>query len=78
MYCIIAIYIYIILIPSSLSLALIKIPIFDQYNNCSWSPKIEHEGKPWKGPDQFEDSTGKLQLSTKVISLVEECTSFLE
>jgi cytochrome c peroxidase len=22
-----------------------------------WSPKVTHNGKPWTGPDQFEDST---------------------
>jgi cytochrome c peroxidase len=27
-----------------------------------WSPKVSHNGKPWEGPDQFEDSTGKLMM----------------
>jgi cytochrome c peroxidase len=27
-----------------------------------WSPKVTHNGKPWTGPDQFEDSTGKLMM----------------
>jgi cytochrome c peroxidase len=27
-----------------------------------WSPKVSHNGKPWTGPDQFEDSTGKLMM----------------
>ena len=27
-----------------------------------WSPKMSHNGKPWDGPDQFEDSTGKLMM----------------
>jgi len=27
-----------------------------------WSPKTTHNGKPWTGPDQFEDSTGKLMM----------------
>jgi len=27
-----------------------------------WSPKMTHNGKPWDGPDQFEDSTGKLMM----------------
>jgi hypothetical protein len=24
----------------------------------SWSPKLTHNGKPWTGPDRFEDGTG--------------------
>jgi cytochrome c peroxidase len=27
-----------------------------------WSPKLTHNGKPWEGPDQFEDSTGTLMM----------------
>ncbi|KAL7545159.1 hypothetical protein ACHAWF_008514 [Thalassiosira exigua] len=27
-----------------------------------WSPKTSHDGKPWEGPDQLEDSTGKLMM----------------
>jgi cytochrome c peroxidase len=27
-----------------------------------WSPKLTHNGKPWDGPDQFEDSTGQLMM----------------
>ena len=27
-----------------------------------WSPKLSHNGKPWEGPDQFEDATGKLMM----------------
>ena len=27
-----------------------------------WSPKLTDNGKPWTGPDQFEDSTGKLMM----------------
>ncbi len=27
-----------------------------------WSPKLSHNGKPWEGPDQYEDSTGKLMM----------------
>ncbi|KAL3776705.1 hypothetical protein ACHAW5_005574 [Stephanodiscus triporus] len=35
-----------------------------------WSPKVSHNGKPWEGPDQFEDSTGKLMmLPRKVVEL---------
>lgn len=27
-----------------------------------WSPKLSHNGKPWEGPDQFENATGKLMM----------------
>jgi len=27
-----------------------------------WSPKLTHNGKPWTGPDQYEDSTGQLMM----------------
>mmetsp|Transcript_1169 Transcript_1169/g.2649 ORF Transcript_1169/g.2649 Transcript_1169/m.2649 type:complete len:367 (+) Transcript_1169:25-1125(+) len=27
-----------------------------------WAPKTKHEGKMWTGPDQYEDSTGKLMM----------------
>lgn len=27
-----------------------------------WSPKVTHNGKPWTGPDQFEDATGALMM----------------
>jgi cytochrome c peroxidase len=27
-----------------------------------WSPKTTHNGRPWSGPDQYEDSTGKLMM----------------
>lgn len=27
-----------------------------------WSPKMSHNGKPWDGPDQYEDSTGQLMM----------------
>eukprot|EP00934_Nitzschia_sp_Nitz4_P002817 Nitzschia sp. Nitz4//scaffold84_size84139//59534//60601//NITZ4_005207-RA/size84139-processed-gene-0.20-mRNA-1//-1//CDS//3329559060//2807//frame0 len=27
-----------------------------------WSPKFTHNSKPWTGPDQYEDSTGKLMM----------------
>ena len=27
-----------------------------------WSPKMTHNGKPWDGPDQYEDSTGQLMM----------------
>ena len=38
---------------------------FDPHKCCSWSPKTMHEGKPWTGPDQFEDSTGKIHTYKK-------------
>lgn len=37
-----------------------------------WSPKLTHDGKPWTGPDQFEDSTGKLMMLPVDISLMQE------
>lgn len=27
-----------------------------------WSPKMTHNGKPWTGPDQYEDATGNLMM----------------
>jgi len=27
-----------------------------------WSPKYSHNGKVWRGPDQYEDSTGNLMM----------------
>jgi catalase (peroxidase I) len=27
-----------------------------------WSPKLTHNGKPWDGPDQYEDATGQLMM----------------
>lgn len=38
----------------------------------SWSPKLTHNGKPWAGPDQFEDSTGKLMMLPTDIVLIQE------
>lgn len=35
-----------------------------------WSPKGTHNGKPWTGPDQFEDSTGKLMMLPADIALI--------
>mmetsp|Transcript_13492 Transcript_13492/g.20519 ORF Transcript_13492/g.20519 Transcript_13492/m.20519 type:complete len:296 (-) Transcript_13492:230-1117(-) len=35
-----------------------------------WSPKASHNGKPWTGPDQFEDSTGKLMMLPSDMVLV--------
>eukprot|EP00529_Nitzschia_sp_RCC80_P029791 CAMPEP_0113454324 /NCGR_PEP_ID=MMETSP0014_2-20120614/7804_1 /TAXON_ID=2857 /ORGANISM="Nitzschia sp." /LENGTH=316 /DNA_ID=CAMNT_0000345725 /DNA_START=220 /DNA_END=1167 /DNA_ORIENTATION=+ /assembly_acc=CAM_ASM_000159 len=37
-----------------------------------WSPKMSHNGKPWTGPDQFEDSTGQLMMLPTDIMLVAE------
>jgi cytochrome c peroxidase len=37
-----------------------------------WSPKVTHNGKPWTGPDQFEDSTGKLMMLPSDIALIAE------
>ena len=28
----------------------------------TWAPKLFHEGKPWTGPDQFEDPSGALMM----------------
>jgi len=35
-----------------------------------WSPKTTHNGKPWTGPDQFEDSTGKIMMLPSDIVLL--------
>lgn len=35
-----------------------------------WSPKLTHNGKPWTGPDQYEDSTGKLMMLPSDMALV--------
>lgn len=37
-----------------------------------WSPKMTHNGKPWTGPDQFEDSTGKLMMLPSDMILVQD------
>jgi cytochrome c peroxidase len=37
-----------------------------------WSPKVTHNGKPWAGPDQFEDSTGKLMMLPSDMVLIAE------
>lgn len=37
-----------------------------------WSPKMSHNGKPWEGPDQFEDSTGKLMMLPSDMILVQD------
>jgi cytochrome c peroxidase len=35
-----------------------------------WSPKMTHNGKPWTGPDQYEDATGKLMMLPSDMALV--------
>lgn len=35
-----------------------------------WSPKTTHNGKPWTGPDQYEDSTGNLMMLPSDIALI--------
>lgn len=37
-----------------------------------WSPKVTHNGKPWDGPDQYEDSTGKLMMLPSDIALIQD------
>eukprot|EP00584_Thalassiosira_punctigera_P005623 CAMPEP_0172531138 /NCGR_PEP_ID=MMETSP1067-20121228/4654_1 /TAXON_ID=265564 ORGANISM="Thalassiosira punctigera, Strain Tpunct2005C2" /NCGR_SAMPLE_ID=MMETSP1067 /ASSEMBLY_ACC=CAM_ASM_000444 /LENGTH=324 /DNA_ID=CAMNT_0013315481 /DNA_START=53 /DNA_END=1027 /DNA_ORIENTATION=- len=37
-----------------------------------WSPKMTHNGKPWEGPDQFEDSTGKLMMLPSDMVLIQD------
>mmetsp|Transcript_34985 Transcript_34985/g.73804 ORF Transcript_34985/g.73804 Transcript_34985/m.73804 type:complete len:327 (+) Transcript_34985:74-1054(+) len=37
-----------------------------------WSPKMSHNGKPWDGPDQFEDSTGKLMMLPSDMVLIQD------
>lgn len=37
-----------------------------------WSQKTTHNGKPWTGPDQYEDSTGKLMMLPSDIALVQD------
>mmetsp|Transcript_45596 Transcript_45596/g.132747 ORF Transcript_45596/g.132747 Transcript_45596/m.132747 type:complete len:318 (-) Transcript_45596:122-1075(-) len=35
-----------------------------------WSPKFSHNGKVWTGPDQYEDSTGKLMMLPSDMALL--------
>lgn len=35
-----------------------------------WSPKMTHNGKPWEGPDQFEDASGQLMMLPSDIFLM--------
>ena len=37
-----------------------------------WTPKTTHNGKPWTGPPQFEDNTGKLMMLPSDMILVED------
>jgi len=37
-----------------------------------WSPKTTHNGKPWDGPDQYEDSTGNLMMLPSDIALIKD------
>ena len=37
-----------------------------------WVPKKTHKGKPWKGPLQYEDSTGKLMMLPTDMALMED------
>jgi len=37
-----------------------------------WSPKLTHNGQPWIGPDQYEDSTGKLMMLPSDIALIHD------
>jgi len=37
-----------------------------------WSPKMTHNGEPWTGPDQYEDSTGKLMMLPSDIALIQD------
>lgn len=37
-----------------------------------WTPKVTHNGKPWTGPDQFEDPTGKLMMLPSDMILVSD------
>jgi len=37
-----------------------------------WSPKMSHNGKPWTGPDQYEDSSGKLMMLPSDMVLVQD------
>jgi len=37
-----------------------------------WKEKKKHDGKPWKGPKQFEDSTGKLMMLVSDMALIHD------
>lgn len=35
-----------------------------------WTPKLTHNGQPWTGPDQYEDSTGQLMMLPSDLALI--------
>ncbi|GAX24074.1 cytochrome c peroxidase [Fistulifera solaris] len=35
-----------------------------------WSPKVTHNGKPWEGPDQYENAAGNLMMLPSDIALI--------
>jgi cytochrome c peroxidase len=35
-----------------------------------WSPKVTHNGKPWTGPDQYEDASGQLMMLPSDMALI--------
>jgi cytochrome c peroxidase len=35
-----------------------------------WSPKVTHNGKPWTGPDQYEDASGNLMMLPSDMALL--------
>lgn len=37
-----------------------------------WSLKVSHNGKPWHGPDQYEDKTGNLMMLPSDIALLHD------
>jgi len=37
-----------------------------------WIPKMTHNGKPWDGPEQYEDSTAKLMMLPSDIALIKD------
>jgi len=37
-----------------------------------WSLKVSHNGKPWDGPDQYEDKTGKLMMLPSDMALLHD------
>lgn len=45
-----------------------------------WSPKMTHNGKPWTGPDQYENATGELMMlpSDMVLVLDPEFKKYVE
>jgi cytochrome c peroxidase len=37
-----------------------------------WAPKVSHDGKPWEGPDQYEDKTGQLMMLPSDLALIQD------